>query len=96
MKIKKIKKISNIIYLLTLILILIIKYFLASFYILLKNSLISTPVSKTITLIYKEYFINSRNKVFIILNNKILIIRIIKVVTSIHVTSSDYGPSVRG
>jgi hypothetical protein len=48
--------------------------------ILLKSSATSVSASKTNTFIYKEYFIKARIKVLTILNNKVFITRIIKVI----------------
>jgi hypothetical protein len=49
-------------------------------FILLKSTIISVSAFKTTTPIYKEYFISVRIKAIIILNNKVPLSRIIKVI----------------
>jgi hypothetical protein len=49
-------------------------------FILLRSSATSISASRTSTPIHKEYFIRTRIKVLTMLNNKVLITRIIKVI----------------
>jgi hypothetical protein len=82
MKIKKRKKISSIIYPLILILILIIKHYLPPpLSALLRSGASNASAFRTSTLIYKEHSVNTRIKALTILNNKVSIARIIKVIS---------------
>ena len=47
---------------------------------LLKSTTISVSASRTTTLVYKEYFISARIKIITILNDKVPLSRIIKVI----------------